>query len=340
MHKIINYLRHRRDATLLLATLVLLIAAIFKPTVPIKRDIYSYLFVADISQSMNVVDKELNGQPVSRLVYTQDMLHRIVRSLPCGTNVSIGLFAGVSVAALYTPIEVCANYAAIHDTIDHLDWRTGWSGNSRIRESMLTLARVIRSFPEPAQVVYFTDGEEAPKLHAFNTRELTDFQGGDDWLLVGIGSDKGTPIPKLDENNQLIGYWAGDSFAMQPGIAQISESNIGVRDDNVASAEGDRYLSKLDEEYLKSLVKEIRGDYVRGDSLQAISSAMDDQKPARRDTTDFNIGWLLASLAGILFLSAYMPRHPLQALRGVMSRLRRSRSSAQVSSAASASDTV
>jgi mxaL protein len=266
------------------------------------------------------------------------MLHRIVRSMPCGTNVSIGLFAGVSVAALYTPIEVCANYAAIHDTIDHLDWRTGWSGNSRIRESMLTLARVIRSFPEPAQVVYFTDGEEAPKLHAFNTRDLTDFQGGDDWLFVGIGSDKGTPIPKLDEKNQLIGYWSGESFALQPGVAQISESNIGVRDDNVASSEGDRYLSKLDEDYLKSLAKEVRGDYVRGDSVQAVLNAMSRQKPARRDSADFGIGWLLASIAGLLFLSAYLPRHPLQALAQLGQKFRRGRSRAQTSSAASASD--
>lgn len=333
MNKILSYLRHRRDTTLLLAALVLLIAAVFQPSIPIKRDIYSYILVADISQSMNVEDAELNGKPVTRMVYMQDMMHRIVRSLPCGTNVSIGLFAGVSVAALYTPIEVCANYAAIHDTIDHLDWRTGWSGNSRIRESMLTLARVIRSFPEAAQVVYFTDGEEAPKLHAFNTRQLNDFQGGDGWLFVGIGSDKGAPIPKLDENNQLIGYWSGESFALQPGIAQISESNIGVRDDNVASAEGDRYLSKLDEEYLKSLAKEIRGDYVRGDSLQSVLGAMNRQKPARRDTADFNIGWLLATMAGLLFLGAYMPRHPLQAFSEFRQRLRRKRDPAQASSA-------
>ncbi len=159
-------------------------------------------------------------------------------------SVSIGLFAGVSVAALYTPIEVCENFDAINGTIDHLDWRTAWSGNSRVRASMLTLAKTIRSFPEPAQVVYFTDGEEAPKLHVFNTQDLTAFQGGEGWLFVGIGSDKGTPIPKFDEFNQLIGYWSGESFAMQPGIAQISESNLGTRDDNVASSEGGRYLSK------------------------------------------------------------------------------------------------
>ena len=205
MKKVFSYLRSRRDAALLASTFVLLIAAAFKPTLPLPRSIYSYLLVADISQSMNVVDTSLNGKQVTRMEYTQYMLHHIVANMPCGTRVSIGLFAGVSVAALYNPIEVCSNYAAIQDTIDHLDWRTAWSGNSRVRDSMFTLARVLRAFPEPAQVVYFTDGEEAPKLHAFNTKDLTNFQGGNGWLFVGIGSDKGTAIPKLDDKNQVIG---------------------------------------------------------------------------------------------------------------------------------------
>ncbi|MEO8419210.1 MAG: VWA domain-containing protein [Methylophilaceae bacterium] len=327
MRKIVSYLRHRRDSVLLAVALVLLIVAMFKPAVSIKRDIYSYLLVADITQSMNVMDKELNGKPVSRITYTQDVLHNLVSAMPCGTNVSLGLFAGASVAALYTPIEVCANYAAIQDTIDHLDWRTAWSGNSRIRESMPTLARVIRAFPESAQAVFFTDGEEAPKLHAFNTRDLTNFQGGDGWLFVGIGSDKGTPIPKLDEKNQLIGYWAGDSFALQPGMAQISQANIGARDNNVANGESDRYLSRLDEAYLTSLAKEVHGAYVRGDSLQAVQRAMNKQKPVRRDKAAFELRWLLASLAGLLFIAAYLPRHPLKQfsnyLQGLAARRKR-----------------
>jgi mxaL protein len=267
MHKLVNYFRHRRDITLLSIALLLLVIALFKPTIPIKRNIYSYMLVADISQSMNVVDMQLNGKPVSRMKYQQHLLHRIIGEMPCGTQVSIGLFAGVSVAALYTPIEVCQNFAAIEDTIDHLDWRNGWSGNSRVRESMVTLAKLIRSFPEPAQVVYFSDGEETPKLHIFNTRDLTGFQGGKDWLLVGIGSDKGTAIPKLDEKNQLIGYWSAESFAMQPGVAQIAQENIGAREDSVASSESDRYMSRLDEKYLMSVAKEISANYVNGKSL-------------------------------------------------------------------------
>ena len=312
MKKIVNYFRHRRDITLLTAAIILLIAALFKPTVPIKREIYSYLLVADISQSMNVMDESINGKPVTRMQYQQHLLHRIIGEMPCGTQVGIGLFAGVSVAALYTPIEVCENFAAIEDTIDHLDWRTGWSGNSRIRESMATLAKLIRSFPEVAQVVYFTDGEETPALHAFNTRDLTGFQGGKDWLFVGIGSDKGTAIPKLDENNQVIGYWSNESFAMQPGIAQISESNIGTRNDSVAGGTSDRFLSKLDEKYLQGMTKEINAKYVNGDNVQAVLSAMKNQPPARRDKAKFELKWLLAGAAGLLFLAAYLPKHPIK----------------------------
>ena len=318
MKKLFNYLRHRRDITLLSIALVLLVIALFKPTIPIKRDVYSYLFVADISQSMNVIDMQLNGKPVSRMQYQQHLLHRIIGEMPCGNQVSIGLFAGVSVAALYTPIEVCQNFAAIEDTIDHLDWRNGWSGNSRVRESMVTMAKLIRSFPEPAQVVYLSDGEETPKLHIFNTRDLTGFQGGKDWLLVGIGSDKGTAIPKLDEKNQLIGYWSAESFAMQPGVAQIAQENIGTREDSVASAPSDRYMSRLDEKYMISVAKEISGNYVNGNSVQNVLSAMKNQPPARREKTAFDLKWILAGLAGLLFLAAYMPKHPVKESREML----------------------
>ncbi len=319
MKKLIIFLRSRRDVSMLAAAFLLLIIAAFKPTIPLPRNIYTYILVVDISQSMNVEDATLNGKRTSRIAYTQAMLHQVIANMPCDTRVSIGLFAGVSIAALYNPIEVCSNYAAIQDTIDHLDWRTAWSGNSRLRDSMLTLARVLRAFPEPAQVVYFSDGEEAPKLHAFNTKDLTNFQGGNGWLFVGIGSIEGAPIPKYDEKNQLIGYWSNDSFAMQPGIAQISEANLGVRDNNVAGGTGDRFISKLQEDYLRDLSKEVSGDYVRGDSLQSILTAMKHQKPARTDIAPYGIHWILASIAALLVLVTYLPKNPLHAIQKALS---------------------
>ena len=251
-------------------------------------------------------------EKVSRIDYTKATLRKVLGRLPCESKVSIGMFAGVSVAATYTPIEVCENFSAINSTIDNLDWRSTWSGNTRIRESMVNLARLIRSFPESAQVIYFTDGEEAPKLHVFNTRDLTQFQGGNDWLLAGVGTFEGTAIPKYDNKNQLIGYWSNESFALQPGMAQISQGNIGARNDYVASGASDRYLSRLDEKYLIDLSKEIKGRYVRATDEQAVLDAMGKQKPAWRDQSQLPLRHILILFALVIFLIRFISLNKIQ----------------------------
>jgi mxaL protein len=305
MINILKKLKNNSNLLLLLTFLSLLIA-LYNPTIPITKNIYNYIFIVDISQSMNTKDMLIDNKEVSRINYTKSMVSNLLERLPCKSKVSIGMFAGVSVAATYTPIEVCKNFSVLNSTIENLDWRSTWSGNTRIRESMVNLARLIRSFPESAQVIYFTDGEEAPKLHVFNTRDLSQFQGGNDWLLVGVGSDKGTAIPKYDSKNQLIGYWSNESFALQPGIAQISQSNIGSRGDNVAYSMSDRYLSKLDEKYLIDLSKEIKGHYVQAKNIDVILNAMAKQKPSWRDQTKLPLRYFFILIAIILFLMRFV----------------------------------
>lgn len=298
----------------LLISFFLMVFALINPSIPVKQSLYNYILIADISQSMNTEDMKINQKTVSRLDYTKHIMSRLVEDFPCGTKVSIGMFAGVSVSATYSPIEVCENFSNINTTISKLDWRATWSGNTRIRESVVNLARLIRSFPESAQVIYFTDGEEAPKLHVFNTRDLEQFQGGNDWLFVGIGSDEGAPIPKYDNKNQLIGYWSNDSFALQPGIAQISESNIGVRDNKVASGATDRYMSKLDSEYLEKLAKEIGGLYINGQSYRAIRKEMKKQPPAWKAPDQFYLQPILCFFALLFFIARYLSKANINSL--------------------------
>ena len=291
-----------KNISFLCLSIVFLILGLINPKVNIERDIHNYIFVVDISQSMLTKDMSIEGQKVSRLDYSKKLLQGIMDQLPCKTNVSIGMFAGVSVAATYTPINICDNYSAINSTIQHLDWRSVWSGNSRIREGLSNLARLIRSFPQSARVVFLTDGEEAPRLHTFNTRDLSQFQGETDWLMVGIGSEEGSAIPKYDSENQLIGFWSNESFALQPGIAQISESNIGARNDSIAFSESDRYISKLNEKYLIEITSMIKGQYVKGDSVNSIVSKMNMIPPSWRDKSELPLRNLFVTLSLIFFL--------------------------------------
>ena len=291
-----------KNIIFLCLSIVFLILGLINPKVSIERDIHNYIFVVDISQSMLTKDMSIEGQKVSRLDYSKKLLQGIMDQLPCKTNVSIGMFAGVSVAATYTPINICDNYSAINSTIQHLDWRSVWSGNSRIREGLSNLARLIRSFPQSARVVFLTDGEEAPRLHTFNTRDLSQFQGETDWLMVGIGSEEGSAIPKYDSENQLIGFWSIDSFALQPGIAQISESNIGARNDSIAFSESDRYISKLNEKYLIEITSMIKGHYIKGDSVNSVISKMNTIPPSWRDNSELPLRNLFVTLSLVFFL--------------------------------------
>ena len=314
MDEYIKKIKGNKNFIYLSLAFIFLVIAFINPKFTMKKDISNYIFVVDITQSMLTQDALLNGEKVSRLKYAKDISQKVLEQLPCKTKVSIGMFAGVSVAATYTPIEVCENFSAINETIERLDWRSVWAGNTRLRASMINLARLIRSFPESAQVVYFTDGEEAPKLHAFNTEDLNQFQGANNWLFVGIGSDEGTPIPKYDNKNQLIGYWSNESFALQPGVAQISAQNAGGRDNNVSNASYDRYLSRLDEKYLKSLAQEVKGNYVNGSDLKKILSAMKKQPSAWRDDTEVQLRNIFSFFALLFFIMQFFSINRVKSL--------------------------
>ncbi|MDR2219147.1 MAG: VWA domain-containing protein [Methylobacillus sp.] len=317
---LLDYLKHHRDFALLGGAGLLLLLALFRPTVQVQRDIYTYLLVVDITQSMNTVDMTLDGKPVSRNIYTRRLLHNLISGMPCGTRVSVALFAGTNAALQYSPIEVCANFNAIQDNIEHMEWRMAWSGNSRLRQAAQSIAHLTRTLGEPSQVVFFTDGEEAPRLHAFNTLDLSGFQEGKGWLIVGIGSEKGAPIPKYDENNKLLGYWSAESFQVQPGVAEISQQNFGARDSGVALLDSSRQYSKLDEEYLLKYAEEIGSSYVRGDGIARVQSAITSLKPARRDMAPMEIHRILAAIAGLLLIAAYFSHHPWRLLRRLLHR--------------------
>lgn len=59
------------------------------------------------------------------------------------------------------------------------------------------------------------------------------------------GGGEPMPIPKFDSVNHILGYWATTNMILAPQVQ--SEESVGTRDDY------NRYLSRLDEPYLKEL---------------------------------------------------------------------------------------
>lgn len=299
-------MRWQLDTALHVAALLLVLAVLIHPAIPLKRDLHHYLLVADVTQSMNVVDIPLGDDKVSRLAYTRHLMKEAVASLPCGSHVSLGVFTAESIALLFTPIEVCANFEVIQDSIQHLEWRMAWRGNSRLRFGLKAASATLDALPMPAQMVLFTDGDEAPKLNAINKLDLTHWQGGSGWLMVGMGGDEAMPIPKFDSENRILGYWATTNMILAPSQVQ-SEESVGTRDDTIASDDYNRYLSRMDEPYLKELAQEINATYLRGGDPERLIEAMRRQPPAGNALVSVPLTRPLLALAMLLILAGYWP---------------------------------
>ncbi|MEQ1766729.1 MAG: vWA domain-containing protein [Methylotenera sp.] len=277
MRKAFNLLKENYETVLFVLASFFLLLALIKPQIQLKQAVHNYLLVADVSQSMNAEDMKVNNQPVSRLVYTQHMMKEVVKTSPCGTYVSVGIFAAENVALLFMPLEVCKNFDIINDTIDHLEWRMAWSGNSRMTFGVKAAEATFDYLNIPAQMLFFTDGDESPKANGINKLDISNVRIGKNVIFVGVGGHEPAPIKRFNANNKFVGYWGTDAAAESAGGGiMYNDASLDDPDPPVAYAEFDRYLSKLDVEHLQAMTAEIKGQYVEGTPKQVIGAVFDE----------------------------------------------------------------
>ena len=304
-----RFLRAYQESLLYAAALALLVLAVVKPEIQLRQNVHNYLLLADVSQSMNAEDMPLDGKNVSRMVYMRHLMRKTVETSPCGTYISLGVFAAENVALLFAPLEVCANYDVIVDSIDHLEWRMGWRGNSRLSFGVKAAATVFDSLNAPAQMLFFTDGDEAPKVNAINKLDLSSVQIGKQTIFVGIGGQQPVPIPRFNSNNQWVGFWPSDAKEFSAGAVGVTYNDTSKDDPDpvVAYAEFDRYLTQLEDGYLRELAQEIGARYTEGRDKADFYRFIHSQPPAATFVTAYSARWIYLSLAEILVLGTFYP---------------------------------
>jgi mxaL protein len=286
-----------RDSRLIALALVLLIAALVMPSVELPRDAYDYILVFDISQSMNVEDYELDGAPVSRLVYARAAARQALQDLPCGSRVGWGAFTGYRTVLLLAPVEVCANYSDLLASLDKIDGRMRWSNASEITKGLYWSVQAAQETTGQPDVVFLSDGQEAPPLDpAYPPRVLEDVQNTSirGWL-IGTGSPAPSPIPRIDEEGRRQGYWRADEVVQSPDWLRNPSSAIG------------EHLSGLREAHLRTLAEGLRFDYVRLSDPMSLSVAMRDERFTRRRAAPSDLSWLPAAFAVLLLAIRFSP---------------------------------
>lgn len=308
MNKIKSLLIENYETVLLILAISMLALALLKPNISLKQSVHNYLLVADVSQSMNAEDEKLNDKVVSRLDYTRALMKKIVQASTCGTYFSVGVFASDNVALLITPLEVCKNLDGIIDSIDHLEWRMAWKGNSRLSFGVRAAANTFDSLNVPAQMLFFTDGDEAPRVNVTIKQDLSGIQIGQNFTFVGVGGLEKVGVPRYSSNNKRVGYWpvSDNNNAGAVGVTYADPSQ-DEPDPPVAYAEYDKFLSQLEEDYLKTLAGEINATYIKGVDHPSFYDFVQKQKPAASFVSEYSIRWLYLLLALFFALTVYLP---------------------------------
>ncbi len=253
---------------LLAVAFAALLAALLAPRIALSRPARDLVLVIDITGSMNARDYVLDGRPAARLDAAKRAGRALLAALPCQSRLGLGIFTERRTFLLFEPAEVCENFAAIDGAIAALDWRMAWEGDSYIARGVH--AAVAAAVGLKADLVFLTDGHEAPPLPASGLPAFDGKPGEVAGLLVGVGGLDPVPIPKFDDDGREIGFYAESDVPQEnrsgPPPAD-APSRAGWNPRNAPwggeAATGTEHPSALREEHLRALAAQTGLGYAR-----------------------------------------------------------------------------
>lgn len=283
-------------------------------TLRVPQATYRYLFVIDITQSMNVADINYNGVATSRLDFAKIAVAQAIGELPCGSEAGLAIFSAHRTFVFFTPVEVCEHFDALHGMLRKIDWRMAWQARSEIAKGLYSAMRAALQSEEDTHVVFLSDGHEAPPVHADIRPSLDLEPGAVRGFVGGIGGAVPAPIPRLDANNSIIGHWTReevmqiDLYSMGRPGTQKGEAMVGINMVDISRriAMGQEHLSALREGYLRELAITSGLDYFRVDSVEKLLRSLKRDSYGRRTAVATDLGWIPATLAFALLLYCFI----------------------------------
>ena len=300
------------------AGLLLVGLAMFHLNVPIERDFFRFVITFDITQSMNVHDAGDPNDPKSRLAFAKQAALEALHRLPCGSEVGLAVFTQYRTFVLFTPIEVCQHFREISQIIDQIDWRMAWRARSEIAKGLYSATRIVHDIEEKPDLVFITDGHESPPVNPELRPKVNLELGNISGVIVGVGGFSPQPIPKLDSDGKITGYWKAaevmqvDAYSYGRVTGSTVEPMAGIDNSDLESRirAGQEHLSSLKESYLQQLAQESLFDYVRLENGDQLAQHLLHAKFARQKVISTDIHWMFGLLALMLLLAGYLTELP------------------------------
>lgn len=284
----VNNICNRHNWPVLFALVLLVLAVIVKP-VQLNQSIYRYQIAFDISQSMQVKDVSRQGQSYDRLRLAKQAARDLLRNLPCGSYLGWSVFTGRRTLTLLTPLEVCEHYDGLLSSLDEIDGSMRWSNGSIIGKGIYQLIRAVHENEENTNIIFFSDGHEAPPLEQGQRGIQKTDKFKVSGLLIGVGGDTPVPIPKMAADGSIARNWNADEVVQKAGSTSGEE------------------LSRRHDDHLLTLSRLSGLVYHPYQSEQAFTRAAMDKRFSQKQQSAYDIRWIPALLTLMLLMWRFSP---------------------------------
>lgn len=279
--------------------LIALLPVWFYPETASESVIQDTLFVIDVSESMNVQDVDHPRPHTARLSLAKSAVKESMASMQCGSRVSVALFAGDEAVVLFEPLEVCRHYPSIEAVITRVTTNMRWIGDSWV---VLGLTSSIKQAEaRKLNVVFVTDGDEMPHKNAPRITDLIEYQGKVKGALWGVGNQALQPVPRVDSQGDLIGYWTPEEAVIEgnyPNLtAYVKNLPEGQRGDPDIMAEVKEHLSAFNQNYLKTVGETLTIPYTKINHPNDAVGAMRDSSLQKQAIAQRDARWLFGLVA-------------------------------------------
>lgn len=299
-------------AILLSCALLLISLALLIPPITLQRTVYSFIAFIDITGSMKVRDMGTVAAPVERLEAAKAALRELVAELPCQSRIGLGVFTERRSFVLFDPVEVCENYDPITQSIAGIDWRMGWEGDSFVAKGIhhaISLA-----LPLGADVLFFTEGQEAPPLPPGGG--LPEFEGEAGkvrGVIAGVGGREKVPLPMFDSEGHETGSYREQDVVQENRTGPPppdAESRPGYHPKWAPFGSdpptGDEHLSSVRTDHLKAVAAQTGLVYTELKSDPGLLAALARSSQQHKADVLVDVRPAIAAGALLLLVSIYL----------------------------------
>jgi mxaL protein len=224
-------------------------------------------------------------------------------------------------------MEVCAHFAALDETVAHLDWRMAWAADSFIINGLFSAVaqtpKLNSRLDKDMRLAFISDGHQAPPINPDYAPKFEGKVGEVKGSIFGVGGTTPARIPKLDADDNISAYWELDEVMRYAsfGVSKKTQSVLDMENEQhgrnsphgKTPAESiNAHLSALDESNLKALANVTGLDYFRLGNDNTMADVLTSNKLAtwRKSTTDLRAWFAIPAM--FLILLFFIPANFLQ----------------------------